>query len=61
MLSYFDCESGAGIWRAARQKINQESNKYNKAYLKEISRNLIVIDAREDEISSKDEIIHRRF
>jgi hypothetical protein len=46
VLSYYNCESGAGIWRAARQKINQENNKYNKAYLKEVSRSIIVFDAR---------------
>ncbi len=61
MLSYYDCESNAGIWRAARQKINQENNKYNKAYLKEVSRSIVIFDAREDEAMSKDETIHRRF
>jgi hypothetical protein len=34
VLTYFCCNYNAGLWRAARPKINQEHNKYNKAFLK---------------------------
>lgn len=65
-LTYFHADYGVGLWRSARPKINQEGNKYNKAYLKEISRDVVVIDLRDDEPNgkekeSKEEVISRRF
>ena len=65
-LTYFHADCGAGLWRSARPKVNQEGNKYNRAYLKEISRDVVVVDLRDDEPTarereSKEEVIGRRF
>lgn len=54
VLTYFCSEFKSGLWRAARSKINQESNKYNRAFLKEISRSLIIVDLRDDDISKRE-------
>jgi chromosome condensin MukBEF complex kleisin-like MukF subunit len=54
VLTYFHEDYNAALWRAARPKMNQENNKFNKAYLKELSRDLVVMDFRDEEVGLKE-------
>lgn len=46
--TYYWSEAKTSLWRAAKVKAGQEGNKFNQAYLKEIGRDLLIIDLNEE-------------
>lgn len=43
VATYYWTDCRVALWRGAKVKANLENNKFNQAYLKEISRELVTI------------------